>query len=860
MAPRISCRALDAFRDLAGCPESVDSAPPAGPTSGRTPANTTHMKPITNVLFLAATAVPAFAQAHTPRTAPPIPTQSSVKVDAPPTIPTGALVRPLDLDSSSRAVAPSKPFSLGEERTRLAGAELDRLHYTTQLDGSTWVSGRTYKARFGSGGATYIPYLGSRAPRSFPLEMSLASASIDGVDIPLAPAECAVREENRIVIDRGRIDEVYELALDSVEQTFVIGERPPAGDLTLRVRLETEMSRSESESGFTYSNELGSVQYSRAFVRGRDGHRIPVSSRLVDGGVEIVIARQVLDDADFPLVVDPVITTFAIDTVTYDSVESDVSYDLSTNRYLVVYERPFTATDGDIYSVFVDVNGVVSPLVYLDNTSEDWRSPQCANMNVADQFLMVAQARNILGAPGWNVWGMTIDAHTGASGWKTLISIADQTGDKVLPDVGGDSYDGPGATSYCVVWRRDFQLNDQDIHARLVSSNSTLVGPATLLVDNSANTLDTWPSISKSNGVLGGDAAWTVAWHRTLSSTESDIHAARIYWAGGIASFTTPIATSPGIDYYPRVSSPLDDGRTLVVYAHNWGSEHDIFYSLLSGTTVLSSGNLSGLEPAGFLQQNQVEYSIDSDGQRFVVVYSEQLTTIDFDIWVSSFGTIGSQLFAVEAHASLDFTSAQSFRTDVIANRSGGGSSRRFFSTWDSTYDGTQRDIRGGFYDRPIGGWYTPFCFGDGSGLACPCGNNGWPTRGCGNSSNANGSYLGASGNAQTGVGDDLTFSLAYVPPNVTCTLFQGTGTASSLFGDGVRCVAGTQVRISSKNSNAFGSATWPSGAEPDISVAGLVPAVGGRRYYQVSYRNSAAFCTPATFNISNGTSVLWLP
>jgi hypothetical protein len=31
-----------------------------------------------------------------------------------------------------------------------------------------------------------------------------------------------------------------------------------------------------------------------------------------------------------------------------------------------------------------------------------------------------------------------------------------------------------------------------------------------------------------------------------------------------------------------------------------------------------------------------------------------------------------------------------------------------------------------------------------------------------------------------------------------------------------------------------------------------------GTRSYQVWYRNAAAFCTPSTFNLTNGTSIVW--
>jgi len=33
-----------------------------------------------------------------------------------------------------------------------------------------------------------------------------------------------------------------------------------------------------------------------------------------------------------------------------------------------------------------------------------------------------------------------------------------------------------------------------------------------------------------------------------------------------------------------------------------------------------------------------------------------------------------------------------------------------------------------------------------------------------------------------------------------------------------------------------------------------------GTRTYQVWYRNAAAFCTPSTFNLSNGWELIWAP
>ncbi len=84
------------------------------------------------------------------------------------------------------------------------------------------------------------------------------------------------------------------------------------------------------------------------------------------------------------------------------------------------------------------------------------------------------------------------------------------------------------------------------------------------------------------------------------------------------------------------------------------------------------------------------------------------------------------------------------------------------------------------------------------------------------------------------------------------------------MFGDGVRCVAGSVTRLGIKttiNSGLFGgAASYPAAGDPSITVRGVVPAAGAVRLYQVWFRNSAAYCTASTFNLTNGLRVTWLP
>jgi hypothetical protein len=155
----------------------------------------------------------------------------------------------------------------------------------------------------------------------------------------------------------------------------------------------------------------------------------------------------------------------------------------------------------------------------------------------------------------------------------------------------------------------------------------------------------------------------------------------------------------------------------------------------------------------------------------------------------------------------------------------------------------------------------TPYCFGDGSGTGCPCGNNSSPANaeGCVHSLGTGGK-LSSSGNAR--ITADTFQLVGSRMPNSSALYFQGTTQAGAgsgaLFGDGLRCVAGSVQRLGTKT-NVAGASAYPTGGDALISIRGA-PTAGSTRNYQVWYRNAAAFCNPETFNLTNGTSVVWAP
>lgn len=152
-------------------------------------------------------------------------------------------------------------------------------------------------------------------------------------------------------------------------------------------------------------------------------------------------------------------------------------------------------------------------------------------------------------------------------------------------------------------------------------------------------------------------------------------------------------------------------------------------------------------------------------------------------------------------------------------------------------------------------------CLGDGSGIACPCGNTSAPGsgEGCLNSLGAGGLLVG-SGVARV-MADTLVLTASGLPSSTTALFYQGTttvgGTSGVPFGDGLRCAGGNIVRLGRSIAQS-GVASFPPPGSPGIAALGGLGSGLVTRFYQCWYRNAAAFCTSATFNLTNGMRIAW--
>jgi hypothetical protein len=152
-----------------------------------------------------------------------------------------------------------------------------------------------------------------------------------------------------------------------------------------------------------------------------------------------------------------------------------------------------------------------------------------------------------------------------------------------------------------------------------------------------------------------------------------------------------------------------------------------------------------------------------------------------------------------------------------------------------------------------------PYCFGDGSGLTCPCGNEGAPNRGCANSASSAGASLRSTGSPCVS-SDDVVLLAEGSVPGQPGLFFQGNnalnGGAGQVFGDGLRCAGGSVLRLEPTAANDLGQAE----TSVALAAAGALSA-GDVRRYQWWYRDpSSGSPCGSSFNLSNGVEVIWGP
>jgi hypothetical protein len=498
-------------------------------------------------------------------------------------------------------------------------------------DGTTWVRGDRYKLGLLADGATFVPLFGPKAPRDFPLVFRLAGCTIGGEAMPLAVAPWR-RDGVRFERERGGVQECWTVRAEGAQQWFVV-ERPAiVGAIDLRIDVAGDLAANGDGPGVRFAAAgLGEVHYSDAVAIDAAGRRLELPVEVVDGDLVIEVPASFAASAQWPIVVDPLLTTFAFDTTVSDIQDAKVACEPTTGNWLVVAEEHLSATDVDIVTWRYDnsVTPVLLDTVYADNSTAFTHNPAVGFVAQTQRFIVAWH--NAANGPGLgNFQVRNRDANSTTMGGVSTASGGVQGDLANRPAIGstlaGDRY-------LLVMFRKN--PTGTDIFASLRATLGTafataFVGPIQFPAQGT---------------VVPGDVSvaanladkWVVVWRECSDAVcgTQQVRMQAIVSNNGLNPLTgetTLTLESAAVADHVQIAG--NSGNLLAVWrafdaATNSNDIHGVPIGI-SGGLYAPQGpvqNLTAQEVGGFNVREQFQPSVSYDGIRFVYGYLEDDTT-----------------------------------------------------------------------------------------------------------------------------------------------------------------------------------------------------------------------------------------
>jgi hypothetical protein len=362
-------------------------------------------------------------------------------------------------------------------------------------------TGSNWRAVFDDRGFTFLPALGKRAPRAYPLHCRLESIRRDG-EQPPADAAPPLRQHDKrgVTFARGTVTERYAARPADLEQSFVFAERPAGqGDLVVRLAVATDLPAADAADGGLRWAVAGIGGVALGAVTGidADGRRVPGCARRAGTAVELVLPAAFVDGSRYPLVLDPTFGT-AIDAFpNADCDFPDAAYDPYTDAYCVVWTMYFGGSSSAAIGSVYRASDLANAYAFQVGQAGDQDNVRVANINGTGMFVMVwaNYANNAI-----EISGLALDP--GQAYASYIFSLAGP-GAVYTPAIGGEAT--PFGNSAVVIWNDatygvvgstvtvDFSLN-------VSLGNPVLIGGGATAYE---------PTISKQGG---GPGLYVIAW------------------------------------------------------------------------------------------------------------------------------------------------------------------------------------------------------------------------------------------------------------------------------------------------------------------------------------------------------------
>ena len=569
--------------------------------------------------------------------------------------------------------SPSEPVTNGPQPavTGLSPAQEDALHvratsgglaagatsairagFGASRDGDVvWGLGPDYKARFSTGGFELHVALGDLVEHNRWISFRFDGVRRDGAATTLGPgpAEPELNGDTVVYDHGGGLLETYEVLREGIEQSFVFDARPEGtGDLIVSGVFDTNLPRpiegvASDRLDFALDG-VGGVRIEKVLGIDAAGETAEGWMRLSGDRFELGLPAAFVDGAAYPLVLDPIIGADFIVSSSFDESDPDVSYNESTNTWLVVWERQFSGTDIDIRAQRLTSTGsLTGGVIAVESNIGDFTiNPAVGNTNNLGGWCVVWQeATSIFGAADIQARGVSGSGVVSS----TILTVDSGTASAFTPDVSDSTTDA----RFLVVWDE----SGGGIRGRVISLNSSfeplLILFGSPIISISTDSDDNAPAVTKSGSAF---AQWCVVWERffaTPSPGDHDLVARMVSFSSALLTSEEVLSTVGPDEENPDIDGDAAD--FVVVYDKEGvfgdGDEDAFARTLTYDGAFLNWGSEEAIDAD--LNDIEEEVHVAFTGESYVAIYQDQFSsTNEYDIYAV-------ELDAVDAEACTAF-------------------------------------------------------------------------------------------------------------------------------------------------------------------------------------------------------------
>jgi hypothetical protein len=212
----------------------------------------------------------------------------------------------------------------------------------SDLGGGLMAVGRSYRATFDARAVTFQPALGKEGKQAVRWRCETVRCTRGGLELLRAGDCIPTRSHDRrqATFHHPGIDERYVARPDGLKQSFVFSA-PPAGfgELVVELAIDCNVPRAGDGSLRWTAADGGGVTFGEVVGIDANGTRCAGRARATATGLELALPDWFVDQAAYPLELDPLIGTVQSAFAGVDIDFPDVAYDAYSDSWCVVWTQ-----------------------------------------------------------------------------------------------------------------------------------------------------------------------------------------------------------------------------------------------------------------------------------------------------------------------------------------------------------------------------------------------------------------------------------------------------------------------------------------------------------------------------------------